>query len=51
MRTQRTVNKELTYVMDIGEDIGAHIYDAQKKTKVGCCVLRGKWARSFAEIC
>lgn len=48
--TQRTINKELSYVMDLGEDI-ARIYTVRaKRAKVGCCILSGKWARSFAEM-
>jgi hypothetical protein len=47
---RRTVDKDLTYVIDI-ESNSVRIYAMRpKKTKVGCFVLRGKWANSFAHL-
>ena len=47
---QRTMGKDLTYIIDIYKDTARIYAQRPKRTTIGCCVLRGRWARSFADM-
>lgn len=47
---QRIMGKDLTYIIDIYKDTARIYAQRPKRTKIGCCVLNGKWARSFADM-